>query len=156
MRIVERTSARAVPTLFMSAMIDVVFLLLIFFLMTFKITAQEGDFQMAPLEGGDPGPDVVSTHTPTIHVRLLSANDGNLAGLRVNGRNLRDFDELTRLLKEIESPGRQSSDGGIDVVLDCDYALDYEHVIQTMTAVAAAGDSLKPQVRFAPAKTPAP
>jgi len=69
--------------LLMTPMIDIVFQLLIFFIMTFKITAPEGDFYIdLPISGI--GRE--ASEWPPIHVRLSANDEGKLTEIRVNGQ----------------------------------------------------------------------
>jgi len=67
----------------MTPMIDIVFQLLVFFIMTFKIVTPEGDFNIKmPLDAparGQPDPDMI----PPIRVRLESHASGNLANIKM-------------------------------------------------------------------------
>ncbi len=66
----------------LTSMIDVVFLLLIFFVMTFKIAAQEGDFSVRmPLQGS--GAPSENLDLP-IKLRLKASADGQLQEITVN------------------------------------------------------------------------
>ena len=75
----------------MTPMIDIVFQLLVFFIMTFKIVAQEGDFNIKmPLAAQQQG---MPEESPilTMHVRLRADADGRLLssrGIEVNGEML--------------------------------------------------------------------
>ena len=66
----------------MTSMIDIVFLLLVFFVMTFKISAQEGDFNVKmPLQGD--GAPVDDTELP-LKLRLKSNGAGQLQEITLN------------------------------------------------------------------------
>ncbi|MFN9638961.1 MAG: ExbD/TolR family protein, partial [Pirellula sp.] len=65
----------------LTSMIDVIFLLLIFFVMTFRIVAQEGDFNIRMPLGGGAG-SAENTNVP-IKVRLRAHSAGDLSDLRV-------------------------------------------------------------------------
>src|ERR1700753_559612 len=72
----------------MTAMIDVVFQLLIFFMLSFKIVSQEGDFNVkmplaAPREGL---PD--ENKIPPLKVRIKADGAGGLASLSMNDQSL--------------------------------------------------------------------
>ena len=90
----------------LTSMIDVVFLLLIFFVMTFKIAAQEGDFSVKmPLQdaGGQPlEPDV----DLPIKIRLKADVNGNLAEIVVNDNQSfgQDFAKLRSFILQM-TPG---------------------------------------------------
>ena len=65
----------------MTSMIDIVFLLLVFFVMTFKIIAPEGDFNIkmpAQAAQGTPDPNA----TPPIKIRITATENGRVAGIR--------------------------------------------------------------------------
>jgi biopolymer transport protein ExbD len=141
----------------MSSMIDIVFLLLVFFVMTFTITAVEGDFNIeaAPLARQSGNPDNRSEILP-LQLRLTAGADGSLAAIRCNGRRFADFDQLHRFVLElaIERTNLEAPLDDFTVDLDCDQQLDYKYVIDAITAVTGhlQGDgkriALIQQVRF--------
>ena len=123
----------------MTPMIDIVFQLLVFFVMTFKIVSQEGDFNIrmplaAPREGL-PDEDLV----PPIKVRLTADQGGGLAGIRLNDRSYPSWDALqNKIISLLEGdPGMRIN---TEVELDCDYALKYENVVAAITAVSGYRD----------------
>ena len=122
----------------MSSMIDIVFLLLIFFVMTFRIAAVEGDFlvEAAPLarQRGNPEP---SAELLPLQLRLTGDADGSLSAIRCNGRRFADFDQLHRFVLDLaaERNGFVAPLDDFTVDLDCDEQLNYEHVIDAVTAV---------------------
>ena len=64
----------------MTAMIDIVFQLLVFFIMTFKIVAMEGDFNVKmPLTSSEPLEDILEDLPNTIKVRLLADGNGEIS-----------------------------------------------------------------------------
>ncbi len=66
----------------MTSMIDIVFLLLIFFVMTFKIAPQEGDFNIKlPAKGSGAQDD--SSQLP-IKLRLIADANGAISNLIIN------------------------------------------------------------------------
>src|SRR5687767_6443951 len=71
----------------MTAMIDIVFQLLIFFIMTFKISEQEGDFSIKmPLSGSGSAVDVL---VPPMKVRLQAdPSTGQLVSCSLNQERL--------------------------------------------------------------------
>ncbi len=127
----------------MTPMIDIVFQLLVFFIMTFKIVSQEGDFNIkmplaAPQEGNPEEQDTV----PPIKLRLRAGANGGLAGITMNDSitiGLNDGDHWQNLQNRII--GVVGDEGGpsqqeAEVELDCDYNLRYVHVIEAITAVS--------------------
>lgn len=68
----------------MTAMIDIVFQLLVFFILTFKVTAMETDFGIQmPLEGSGGAFDVMPE---LIQVTLKAGADRNIAGIEVDNQ----------------------------------------------------------------------
>lgn len=142
----------------MSSMIDIVFLLLVFFVMTFKIVAMEGEFQMkSPVQRGATGP---VEEAPPIWIRLASHEDGRLASVRVNNVQVASLEGLQNELIRITGELRDSG-GGTDelqAVLDCDYGLDYDYVVQAIDAIRGYKDhagnvvDLIKKVRFVPTR----
>lgn len=131
----------------MTPMIDIVFQLLVFFVMTFKIAAPEGDFNIrmplvAPSEG-IPEPDAL----PPITIRLSALSDGRLAGIQFGNRQLSNFLELRQRMIEMLGPDPGPSVvQSTEVELDCDYHLRYEYVIEAITAVSGYIDEKSGQV----------
>jgi biopolymer transport protein ExbD len=123
----------------MSSMIDIVFLLLVFFVMTFTITAMEGDFHIdaAPRAKGPATPNKQPDVLP-MHLRLTAHDDGSLKGIRGGQRRFRDFDDLHRFIMGLtaEHTDVESPLEGFVVDLDCDQHLDYRYVIDAITAVS--------------------
>ncbi len=126
----------------MTPMIDIVFQLLIFFIMTFKIVAQEGDFSIkmpqAPSSGA-PDPRLL----PPIQVRLSADPNGNLASIAVGQRSLgTNFaalrQEIMGIIGSERGPGSIAENS--EVELDCDYNLHYQYVIQAITNVSGYVD----------------
>jgi biopolymer transport protein ExbD len=144
-------------TLIMTPMIDVVFLLLVFFIMTFKIISPEGDFnikmpQAAPSEGV-PDP----SQLPPLKVRLQAGVGGRLTSIHLNQARMRDFDELRGQIIAIvgDDAGPGSIAESTEVELDCDYTLHFKHVIDAITAVSGTvrnGQIIKliDKIKFSP------
>ena len=60
----------------MTPMIDIVFLLLIFFVMTFKIVAQEGDFNIKMPLAAPNASTIDDSLLPPLKLRLVADQDG--------------------------------------------------------------------------------
>lgn len=123
--------------LMMTPMIDIVFQLLVFFIMTFKIVAPEGDFNIkmpvaAPSEG------MPDDTLPPIKVRLAATADGKLANIMLGQRPLGSFNDLRAQVREIvgDDRGPGSIAENTEVELDCDFGLHFEYVIDAITAVS--------------------
>lgn len=155
----------------MSAMIDVVFQLLIFFLLTLKIIEPEGDFNInMPI--GAPSQASADPLLPDIKVRLTAGEEGRLNSLQLGNRNLFDgnveasFQRLNmEILQIIGTPGDPATKD-IEVELDPDYDLNYEYIIRAIGActgrMVVREDGTKGLVRyiekikFAPPRRPPP
>jgi biopolymer transport protein ExbD len=141
----------------MTPMIDIVFQLLVFFLLTFKIVSLEGDFHVQ-MPDGRPAPVQTSDLPLPVSVRLIADDRGELSQIKLNARSLgTDFQALREQVAGLLADG---SDRGtlpeqLEVELDCDYGLRYEHAIQAITAVSGFLDAegnlvpLADRVRFA-------
>lgn len=125
----------------MTSMIDVVFLLLIFFVMTFKIVELEGDFSVRmPLAGSDS-----MTMDPTdlpLKLRLQADEDGKLTTMSLNEISLgTDFDQLrANVVQLIGTTAPAEGEDGPEIEIDTDYNLRYEYVIRSITAVSGYKD----------------
>jgi biopolymer transport protein ExbD len=122
----------------MTAMIDIVFLLLVFFMVTLKIVEQEGDFSVRmPLASNSSG-SVDDTELP-LKLRLKADENGRLTSISMNEVQLgTDFEALRNTVIGLMSgaqPG-EATEGGPEVEIDTDYNLRYEYVINAITAVS--------------------
>lgn len=121
----------------MTPMIDIVFQLLTFFIMTFKIAAQEGDFNIKmPLAASQGLPQESSV---PMKIRLTASPGGQLSGIQLNNgeRSFASFAQLHQYI--ISMVGSDRGPGLLDnaeVELDCDYDLRYEEVVSAVTAVS--------------------
>jgi biopolymer transport protein ExbD len=147
----------------MTPMIDIVFQLLVFFIMTFKIVSQEGDFNIKmPLSAPSSGPPPEEL-LPPMKVRLIASPSGELAQIKLNDNNFNvDFtrlhDYIISLIGDERGPG--SVQESAEVELDCDYNLKYEYVIEAVTAVSGYVDAdgnivkLVEKIKFSPPRAP--
>ncbi|MGL4943080.1 MAG: ExbD/TolR family protein [Thermoguttaceae bacterium] len=117
----------------MTPMIDVVFLLLAFFVMTFKIVAPEGDFGVRMPQQGS----VQATTVPpseSVRVRLVASADGNLADVVVG--DLRLGGNLLALRKVAQQLVTETGNADLTAEIDPDPSLRYEHTIAAITALS--------------------
>jgi biopolymer transport protein ExbD len=141
----------------MTPMIDVVFQLLTFFIMSFKIVTEEGDFNVkmpisAPREG------LPDESLPPMKIRLRADAGGNLTGIALNDNSfgtsfesLRDY--IIGIIGDDRGPG--SLQETAEVELDCDYNLKYDNVVKAITSVSGykQGDQivkLVEKIKFSP------
>ena len=122
----------------MTPMIDVVFLLLTFFIVTFKIIAPEGDFNIKMLPEGPAMP--MDIDTDSVQVRLIAREDGSLSAIHLNDVNIENFDILRQRISAISL-----TKPDLEVVLTPDAHLHYEQSIGAFTAVN--GEIFEGQIR---------
>lgn len=147
----------------MTAMIDVVFQLLVFFIMTFNIVEAEGDFAIQL--PGAPG-EVTDTEVAPVKLKLrMTADaDGQLVSATLDGAKLNSqtpFADLhNRILGKVDtSAGPSEEKTKYEVEIQCDYHLKYDNVIQAITAVSGKKEEINGQdeiitlidmIRFSP------
>jgi biopolymer transport protein ExbD len=144
----------------MTPMIDIVFQLLVFFVMTFKIVAQEGDFYIKmPLAAPSGVPSDATV--PPMRLRLTAGADGILTGIRLNERDFASFEELHRHIIGIVGDDQPDSfRESAEIEIDADYQLRYEYTIQAITAITGYRTpdrnvvKLIENIRFSPPKPP--
>ena len=144
----------------MTSMIDIVFLLLIFFITTFKIAPQEGDFNIKMPAAGEGSVDD-SSQLP-IKLRLVADANGAISDLIINdGTSFgKDFARLRGYIVQLVGDGAAPGTAeGPEVEIDLDYNLKYEHVIESVTAVTGykkGNDIIRlvDKIKFAPPRKP--
>ncbi|MEX2112275.1 MAG: biopolymer transporter ExbD, partial [Pirellulales bacterium] len=145
----------------LTPMIDIVFLLIIFFLFSFKIVAVEGDFNIRmPAAGAGAAP--LEPQLP-IKVRLTADAEGNLSGIQMADRPLANFAALHEQVMSIvgNDAGPNAAAENTEAELNCDYNLKYQYVINAITAISGYvtpdGHIVKliQKIKFAPPKKPA-
>lgn len=155
MKIRSRQSSKV--ELMMTPMIDIVFQLLIFFIMSFKIAAAEGDFSIKmPLAKPSPGPAV--DDIPPLKVRITAGPDGSMTGISMNDQSFSSFRQLHSHIIQLVGPetGPSSFRAKAEVELDCDFDLKYQYVVQAITNISGHVDSngnivkLIEKIKFAP------
>ena len=123
----------------MTAMIDIVFQLLIFFIMTFKIVQPEGDFNitmplLAPSEGTPDEEDI-----PPIKVTLMASSSGNLREIVFGTRGLgTNYGALRTVIRETvgDNNGPSSVAAQTEVEIDSDPKLKFLYLINAVTAIS--------------------
>lgn len=125
----------------MTSMIDIVFLLLVFFVMTFKIVELEGDFSVRMPLAGSESVTMDPTELPLV-LRLQADSQGKLTSMSLNEKFLgTDFDQLrANVVSLIGSSTPIEGDDGPEIEIDTDYNLRYEYVIRSITAVSGYKD----------------
>ena len=128
----------------MTAMIDIVFQLLVFFIMTFKVVAMEGDFDIKmPMAAKNKTTDIENI-TTLITVKITAGDEGQITSLAVdNGQAGESFsnDIFQKLTQFVESTmggaeGDPTLKEDFEVEFDIDYGLRYEHTVKAIESVS--------------------
>ncbi|MGE3407860.1 MAG: ExbD/TolR family protein [Pirellulales bacterium] len=143
----------------MTPMIDIVFQLMAFFIMTLKVVLHEGDFNIKMPLAAPGGPPPIGL--PPIQVRLVAGGDGRLSSVQMGNRNLgTDFDALRAAVLDIVGQGETSLKDEAEVEIDADFNLRYEYIIRAITSVTGYRGSdghvvpLVEKIKFATPRPP--
>ncbi|MDH3717256.1 MAG: biopolymer transporter ExbD [Planctomycetota bacterium] len=151
----------------MTPMIDIVFQLLVFFILTFKVVAQEADFNIRmPASASKAMTDIAPQ---VLKVRITAGGNGVMSDLKLDGNSLGNgaaaFTALrTTVRGKIDDAGGPAATAELlEVEFDADYELHYDYVIRAMDAISGyktgSGDRQKihrmiEKVRFAQPRKP--
>lgn len=152
---IRRRTVNGTIRLPMSPMIDIIFLLLIFFVMTFQIVPLEGDLTIAaPLsQSTEPTDPSELPIEPPLRVRLVAHGDGTLQTIEAANREFDNTAEFAQYLRVTYAGGASPEQ---EAVIVADEQLNYSHTIETVTALSGYVDGtgrtvkLISKVRFAP------
>ena len=152
---------RASAGIDLAPLIDCVFLLLIFFMLTFKIASQEGDFNVKMPLSGQASSISDMTDLP-IKLRLKADAGGGLTEIVVNDSQSfgKDWGKLrNHILQLTGNPVAPGEASGPEVEIDLDYNLRYEHVIAAITSVTGykrGSDIIRlvDKIKFSPPRKP--
>jgi biopolymer transport protein ExbD len=153
-RKLRSTTGEAKVEIQMTPMLDMIFQLLIFFILTFKPVIDEGQFGVnvsgSSMSGAAALPTMVPgmaddaafdpseiQFVPPLRVRLVAGPDRNIAnnGIILGDRPLQSMDDL---LIELYTLVRNSPED-FEVVIEADAKLRYEFIVQAVNAVSHAG-----------------
>jgi biopolymer transport protein ExbD len=145
----------------MAPMIDVVFQLLIFFMLTLKIVEPEGDFTVnMPI--GQSAAESDSPKPPVIKVRMKADENGEMYSMTIANKELfasapgasqeekssNAFKRLnSEILNAIGSPGNPLAEDQ-EVELDPDYALNSKYLINAIGACRGRVQRVNGQARM--------
>jgi len=145
----------------MTPMIDIVFQLNIFFIMSFKIVLAEGDFNIRMPSAAAARSMELNESIPTPLVMKADA-EGKLVEMRLGGRSfgnapdafLKLHQQIRGMVNDAGGPGTADD---LEIELDCDYDLNYEHVMRAITAITGyiengQAHKLIERVKFTPPK----
>ena len=138
----------------MTAMIDIVFQLLVFFIMTFKVTAMEADFNIRMPASSNTPPEKIVEFPPTvIYVNLRAGQEREISGIDVDdGVNQKSFndkdmyEQLTKFVEEtITAEGDPSAAEEVEVEFTIAEVLKYRYTVRAIEAVSGKieGDTVK-------------
>lgn len=146
----------------MAPMIDIVFQLLIFFMLNLKIIAPEGNFNVNMPIGKPAAANPDAPQPPDIKVRLEAGADGNLAqmylGENALGADEGAFDKLNSEILKLIRAGGPALANDVEVEIAADYDLRYEYVIRAVSRCTGRLDSkgniirYVEKIKFAPPK----
>ena len=148
----------------MTPMIDIVFQLLIFFIMTFKIVSMEGDFNIKMPQASPSTTQTIEPDFPPMSLFLSADQDGVISGIRLNNDPMENFPDVNRKIIELvggQAPGADGEDTA-EMELEFDFRLRYEYVIGAITAISGYKDGdgnvikLVEKIRFATPDGPGP
>ena len=145
----------------MTPMIDIVFQLLVFFIMTFKIVAMEGDFNIRMPAAAPQAAPPDQMEFPPMKLYLSGNDDGTLAGIRLNEESLPTVQHLNSRIQELIGTDGGPSRDTAEIEVGFDYDLHYEWVIGAITAVSGTKDTngnvvrLIEKIRFNTPESPA-
>ncbi|MGZ0172902.1 MAG: ExbD/TolR family protein [Planctomycetales bacterium] len=136
----------------MSAMIDIVFQLLIFFMITLQISEPEGDFNINMPAQGQPTDDNELPPYPDIKVKLQANPDGTLSGLFFGSRNLgigpAAFERLNKEILKVIGQENNPITKDMAVEIDADYNLHFSNVINAVGACTGRVDKRGNVVKY--------
>ncbi len=117
-------------------MIDVVFLLLVFFVMTFRIVAAEGDLDLNTVKHAE------RIHTPNLPliVRLQADPDGQLKSIEFNDQQVDSLQDLNLQIRQLYSSTNVVSRKCLSATIYCETNLPYETLVDAVTAVSGYVD----------------
>ena len=128
----------------MVPMIDIVFQLLIFFVLTFNPSVPEGDFSIEMPQRSSDADDLPPV--PFIHVRLIADSNRDLSRIVVNKSKTfeADDDPYGKLQNHIINETNKGSAAAqkdyrekAEVKIEADFNLKYQYTIRAITAVTA-------------------
>jgi biopolymer transport protein ExbD len=139
----------------MSAMVDMVFILLVFFVMTFQIVPIEGDLSISMPVGVAPGPIEIA---PEIKLLLNSDESGGLKAIRLNDKPMDSIVQVHKELRRIVESVDVATRSEFSLTIQADTQLSYKHTMAAVTAASGYRDGdtivkLIEKVKFAPPKS---
>ena len=129
----------------MTPMIDIVFQLLVFFIMTFKIVTMEGDFLIKMPIASNEAQNMEEVFPTVLNVKISAGDKGGVASVAVDtgGADPQSYSDenwpasLTSYVsKAISGEGDPSTAQETEVEFDIDYGLRYTFTIKAIESVS--------------------
>lgn len=144
MKFRHKSAADQKVELQMTPMIDIVFQLLVFFIMTFKVVVREGDFNIRMPSASSSSSTVEDFELP-VRVQLIAGVNGVLQDIVIDDSeslsgSATNNPQMYDLLSQRIAARKQESGGGnvaseLEVEFDTDPDLKFEEQIRAITAV---------------------
>jgi biopolymer transport protein ExbD len=139
------TSGETKPEIQMTPMLDMIFQLLVFFILTFRPVMDEGQFDVT-MSASRSGTVAAPSDAPAlsesieqvpIQVVLKASGDGRLAagGITMGDRVLQNMATLRAELNSIVEGDAEN----FSVVIEADSGLQYQYVMQAVNTISHAG-----------------
>ncbi|MEL7497368.1 MAG: biopolymer transporter ExbD [Planctomycetota bacterium] len=130
----------------MTSMIDIVFQLLVFFIMTFKVVVMEGDFEIKMPLATDQQDVSLEDELPTvINVQLLAGENGGISSIFVDDNPLPVDDIFGNLNREVDArlsaSGDAENETETELEFDIDRNLKYIYTVKAIDAVSGKVDA---------------
>jgi biopolymer transport protein ExbD len=129
-----RKSSAIVAALDMTPLIDIVFQLLIFFVMTFRFAEQETEFQIK-FPRTAVGHAFQQTPLPPLRLAVSADSQGKVAALTLNGETMSSFAEVTQRLAMVLNQSEFGIAQDTDIELACSAELKHSEAIRALDAV---------------------
>jgi biopolymer transport protein ExbD len=115
--------------------------LLVFFIMTFKVVAMEGDFNIKMPLASESADSLDEELPDLITVRLNAGENGNISSITVDDseilREATMFSDLTSIVEErLAAEGDPERTSETEVEFDIAYNLKYSYTVQAIAAVS--------------------
>ena len=125
----------------MTAMIDIVFQLLVFFIMTFKVVTMEGDFTVKMPMASQNASAELDVLPDIITVALRAGENGKINSIIVDGdetfAEADMYQKLTLLIAlRLGAEADPENETETEVEFDIDYGLKYSYTVKAIEAVS--------------------
>ena len=140
MKIESKSDAEEIK-LNMTAMIDIVFQLLVFFIMTFKVVTMEGDFTVKMPMASQNASAELDVLPDIITVALRAGENGKINSIIVDGdetfAEADMYQKLTSLIAlRLGAEADPENETETEVEFDIDYGLKYSYTVKAIEAVS--------------------